>query len=117
MDNINRLAKLFKERDNNEWMGIQIGTVVASHPLSIQIGDKVILTSRHLFLSYRLKEFTREFEIDGQLKTQSATDFVNYKSNGSLKLKESYLKAGDHVALIPTMDEQQFVVIDKVVRE
>lgn len=107
MDNIYRLAKLFKERENNEWMGLQIGTVVSLDPLSIQIGKKMLLQSRHLYVAESLLPHVRK------MRYQT----YNGERTADVDLLAGYLQVGNQVALIPTVDEQQFLVIDKVVKQ
>ncbi|WDV47147.1 DUF2577 family protein [Clostridiaceae bacterium M8S5] len=66
MNGINILAKLFRERDNIEYMGPLIGEVTNAPPeIKITIGDKIVLTKENLFFSsHILDDYEREFEIE-----------------------------------------------------
>lgn len=57
MDGITELAKLLKERENRDYLGPQIGTVVNPLPnIKIRMGEKILLTSSHLIIASRLTE-------------------------------------------------------------
>lgn len=94
-----RLAKLFKERDNKEFLGVQIGTVVSPFPdIKISILDgKAILTKDKLVWTSSI------FDLH---KLQYPTEEEN-----------QVLKVGNEVVLFPTQDEQTFFVYDKVVKK
>lgn len=140
MDGISELAMLFKERDNKYYLGPQIGKVISPLPeIKIALGDKIILVKEHLIISsHILKDYEREFSIEGQIqlsqenagetdnasvgdhgshghKLASLNLDTQYQSTGKIKWTDS-LKEGDEVILIPTTNEQQYYVIDKVVR-
>lgn len=140
MDGISELAMLFKERDNKYYLGPQIGKVISPLPeIKIALGEKVILVKEHLIIaSHILEDYEREFSLEGHLKfsdsdagrTEEAfvsqhgfhmhnIEFIkantDYQSTGKIKWTDS-LKKGDEVLLIPTTNEQQYYVIDKVVR-
>lgn len=52
MDGIAELAKLFKERENKQYGGPQLGKVVTVPPdIKISLGDKIILTKKHLIIA------------------------------------------------------------------
>lgn len=140
MDGISELAMLFKERDNKYYLGPQIGKVISPLPeIKIALGEKIILGKEHLiFASHVLKDYEREFSLEGQIQLSQSnagqTDSASVgdhgshghivaslnidtqeKSTGKIKWTDS-LKIGDEVLLIPTTNEQQYYVIDKVVR-
>lgn len=57
MDGISELAMLFRERDNKEYMGPLVGTVVSPLPnIKIRIVEKILLTGRHLIIASKLTE-------------------------------------------------------------
>ncbi|WP_432662445.1 DUF2577 domain-containing protein [Wukongibacter baidiensis] len=140
MNGISELAKLFKERENKSYLGPQIGKIISPLPdIQVALGDKIILTKEHLMIaSHILKDYEREFAIEGKVQlsqenagetnTASVGDHgshkhtvaqlnidTGYKSTGKIKWTDS-LKIDDEVILIPTVNEQQYYVIDKVVR-
>lgn len=140
MDGISELAMLFKERDNKYYLGPQIGKVISPLPeIKIALGDKIILIKEHLIIaSHILKDYEREFSVEGQIQLSQEnageTDSASvgdhgshdhnltslnvntqYQSTGKIKWTDS-LKVGDEVILIPATNEQQYYVIDKVVR-
>lgn len=140
MDGISELAVLFKERDNKYYLGPQIGKVISPLPeIKVELGEKIILVKEHLIIaSHILEDYEREFWIEGHMefsqKDVGETDRASvgehgshdhivenlsvnaqYQSSGKIKWTDS-LKEGDEVILIPTTNEQQYYVIDKVVR-
>lgn len=61
MNGITELAKLFKQRENPNLLGVCLGTVVNLPPdLSIKLNEKITLTPKNLILSetLSLKELT-----------------------------------------------------------
>lgn len=140
MDGVSELAVLFKERDNKYYLGPQIGKVISPLPeIKIALGEKIILVKEHLIIaSHILKGYEREFSVEGQLKfsdsyagmteeayvsqhgfhqheIESLKVNTDYESTGKIRWTDS-LEEGDEVILIPTTNEQQYYVIDKVVR-
>ncbi len=140
MDGISELAKLFKERENKLYLGPQVGKVLSPLPdIQIALGDRIILSKENLLIaSHTLIDYEREFSIEGQIQLSqtsagetSSTSVgdhgshnhtvstlnidTNYQSTGKLKWTDS-LKAGDEVMLIPATNEQQYFLIDKVVK-
>lgn len=116
MDNIYRLAKLFKERENPGWTGAQIGTVQSTSPLIIKLGSKITLTSRQLYAGQgmlQLMQHRRNSTMVGSIRLNGYTN--SFQTEGSITL-ESVLNVGDQVALFPMEDEQNYIVLDKVVR-
>ena len=128
MDGISELAKLFKERENKLYLGPQIGIVISPLPdIQIAFGDKVILTKEHLIISENLVKKQGKFKLKGSSNIGSTTlmrtqpnsyEIVDIDIDQIDKTNieiEYELKAGDKVILIPTANEQQYYVIDKVV--
>ncbi|WP_245674440.1 DUF2577 family protein [Andreesenia angusta] len=121
-----RMAKHFKERDNEARIGNVIGTVVASSPLKISIlnGD-VILDKRHLYITHgaSIKEYGTTLTAGTNIGTVStpagAGQLVNINiiDSESAKLTTFLsLAPGDEVLLCPAEREQVFFIIDKVKR-
>lgn len=95
MDGITELAKLFKERENANFMGMQVGRVININPLKISLGDKIIL------------------DVDDLIIAETA--YYKYELiNGTLK-QVIKLFIGAEVILVPSTDEQTYFLIDKVV--
>jgi len=125
MDGTARLAKLFKDRDNQLYMGPQIGVVISPPPeAQISLGDKIILGKEQLvFAAHLLIGYQRDMEIpetsDLAGNTATADSHTHSYSSlglaGQIKLTDT-LQAGDEVILVPATDEQLYFVIDKAVR-
>jgi hypothetical protein len=85
MNGVEELAKLLKERDNNEHMGMVTATVIDAMPnIKLSLGDRIILTASHLIIA-------------------------------NLVTTVDYLSSGDTVILMPNRTEQKYFLIDKVV--
>ena len=54
MSNIDKLAGLFKDRENPVHINITIGKVVSVDPFNIQYGKQIILTEKHLYFTHSL---------------------------------------------------------------
>ncbi|MCT4605855.1 MAG: DUF2577 domain-containing protein [Marinisporobacter sp.] len=137
MDGISELAKLFKERDNQPYLGPQTGMVLSPPPnIQVSLGDKIILTKEHLVIAaHVLKDYQREIEVKGNIQTngeggsitlQTSPPPTTYKVvsgsvgaqttiTGTMKYTDT-LKKGDIVILVPSTDEQTYFLIDKAVR-
>ncbi len=120
MDNITRMAKLFKERENKEHMGIQIGIVTSTDPLSITIGNKIILNLEHIYISWDLLEHERQMEAKSEVEVDFTVEGTRinetYESLCETATIYSCLNTGDLVALMPTADQQKFILLNKVVK-
>lgn len=90
------LAKLFKERDNPNLLGIDVGKVVCVNPLKISLGDRIVLDSDFLIVS--------------------EDAYYKYELINSSLVRNCKLNMGDEVILIPTPNQQTYFVIDRVVR-
>ena len=85
MNGVEELAKLFKDRNNREHMGMVTATVIEAMPnIRLSLGDRIILTTSHLIIA-------------------------------NLVATEDYLMVGDTVILMPNRTEQKYFLIDKVV--
>ncbi|QEK13731.1 DUF2577 domain-containing protein (plasmid) [Crassaminicella thermophila] len=136
MDGISELAKMLKERDNQPYLGPQIGEVITPPPnIQIALGDKIILTKEHLVIAaHVLTDYQREINITGDIQTTEEGGSVTLQVNpapttytvvdgsvngnvvitGTIKYTDT-LKKGDKVILIPSTDEQTYFLIDKAV--
>lgn len=101
MNNLEKLARMFGDRDNPPNINITIGRVISISPLRIGYGESVILESRHLHVASALIDgYTGNYEDSGVQRT--------------LTVKVE-LKKGDKVMLIPDNTMKKWFVIDKVV--
>jgi hypothetical protein len=103
MDGLTQLAKILKERENPSIPSVTIGTVITPPPeVEIRLNERIILKKdRLIFLAHMLNNYIREADINGDMITVKWTDTV---------------KPGDEVSLLPTADEQLYIVLDKAVR-
>jgi hypothetical protein len=132
MDGLTELAKIFKDRDNQTVPSITAGTVIAPPPeVEIRLNEFTVLKKdRLIFSAHMLKEYKRELELEGEIKftdsnagsTSDGSSVINLNVDTNYEAKKVKLtmkdtiKAGDEVIIMPTMDEQLYVVIDKAVR-
>ena len=143
MDGIAKLASLLKDRDNQPYLGPQVGVVVEPPPnLRVSLGDKIILESADLIVAaHVLDGYQREELIKGEIEITGATGQATYvqppppdspeiseswgfigktlEGQETITCKMTYtdtLKAGDEVILIPSTDEQRYFLVDKAVR-
>lgn len=129
MNGISELAKLFKERENKTYLGPQIGNIITPLPdIQVALGDKIILTKEHLVISEQLVKKQGKFILSGKdnigkttLKLSQPNSYeivdINIDQIDKTSIEIEYeLQPGDEVILIPTANEQQYYVIDKVVR-
>ena len=118
---------------------VQIGLVVSADPLTVKLGDLQISRDNLLVADHLLPDYARKYELSGNIQfsesgdlgsTDSASvgdhgshshgitslniDTDNTTQSGDLTFKDG-LKANDIVALIPTLDEQTYIVLAKVV--
>ncbi|SET55368.1 Protein of unknown function [Natronincola peptidivorans] len=127
MTSIEKLGKMFKERDNQVYLGPQLGTVIASPPnIRVKIGDKIILEKDRLVIAaHVLSGYKRQFQgqSSGSIITKtpspvtysSYTELENLSNTGEITYTDT-LKIGDEVILMPSTDEQKYFLIDKAVR-
>lgn len=97
------LAKELKKRDNEDYIGIIVGTVVEVNPLTISIyGGKAVFSGDSLYVC---KNAT-EYQIPVTLTTPNGVVSGTITHEG--------LKDRDRVAVIATEDNQKLFVIDKL---
>lgn len=87
MNGIIELAKILKERENNNDYSPLIGTIIELPNLKIRFGDKVILTSAHIKMCVSLN---------------------NVDESGK------YINLGKEVVLLPYANNQKFILIGVV---
>jgi Protein of unknown function (DUF2577) len=105
------MAKLLKERNNKSFDGFVIGKVISSFPdIKIQIDNNIHLDASHLiFSSHLLEEYKREFKINGTSNGES------YIAEGNIEFTDS-IKVNDLIILVPSSNNQSYVVLDKGVK-
>ena len=98
------LAKEFKGRDNESYIGVMVGIVENASPLTISIFDGAgIFTDENLYVCKNATEYRIPFSLNGY---EGATVSGTITHEG--------LKSGDRVAVIATEDNQKLFVIDKL---
>jgi len=107
MNNLDKLAKMFKERENSTLITATVGKVIGTGPVRVQYGSKIILTEhKNLFIAESVKAgYRRDVEINRPEQTNITGD-MEYKSG---------LISGDTVILIPDNSLKNWYLIDKVV--
>jgi len=104
MNSIEKMAQLFKERNNPSVITITTGTVISASPLRVQWGDLVILEAESLVVASLVKTgFTVEYTDENE--TGTTTKEVTIVDP---------LEAGDEVILVPDVDLKRWYIIDKV---
>lgn len=106
MNSIDKLAKLFSDRDNPSHINITIGEVISAAPIRIKYGENVILESKHIYIAHSLLNgYTVDFEDDNG--TTIVTKEITIKNE---------LASGDKVIMVPDNSFKHWFVIDKVVK-
>lgn len=108
-------------------MSIILGQVMSSNPLQIKVGEKLILDEELLILTHAVREQKINIE-----HTHSYTDSTKESTVNKTTIKASSvlpntnfseyvwvpaLQAGEKVILIRMEGGQQFIVLDRVVKE
>jgi|SRR5665648_117132 len=107
---------------------VQVGVVVSEDPLTIKLGDLQIGKANLLVADYLLPDYARKISIpitdgSGVMSSESVGDHGSHThditqlsiTEGDITFTDG-LKRDDIVALIPTLDEQTYIVLVKVVR-
>lgn len=95
------LAKLFKDRENSNQESFVIGKVVSPYPkLLINDGDDILLGAENLIVSAHLLPYSRTY--------------ATGETSGTIRFTDS-LKVGEQVVMLPSKNEQKYLIIDKVV--
>ena len=106
-----------KQGGKNNTPYIQTGVVITSDPLTIKFGDLQLSKNDLLVADYLLPNYARKITIpttpaSGSTTTGSITSIGI--PDGTITLTDG-LKADDIVALIPTLDEQIYFVLARLV--
>lgn len=100
-----KLAKQFKKRDNEEYVGIIVGTVVGVNPLSVSIyNGAAIFSGDNLYICEKINGYKENVKIS-----------INESEEQSAIITHEGLKEKDRVAVVATMDNQNLFVIDKII--
>lgn len=95
-----KIAKLFKERENQSRIGPIIGQVVAVDPVKVSIFEgNATLSGNNLYCNSSLLKHSKTCVINGE---KILIEF------------ENELNIGDKVLVIPTESEQKFFLINKL---
>ena len=101
----------------NNPSSIQIGIVITSNPLTIKVGDLPINGNNLLIADYLLKNYKREISIS----TTNATGIAGDQNISSIAIPDATLNfinglnKDDSLALLPTQDNQTYIVLARVV--
>lgn len=96
MDGLTELAKMFKSRENKNVSWITTGTVVEPLPnIVIKLNDQIALRKENLIVSEHI--------------------YTHYRYS-SIPRGVYWLEVNDEVLLIPTPDEQTYIILDTVRR-
>jgi len=108
------IAKQFQNAKNGgkQFEGFLIGDVVAELPdIKIQIDPAIILDKTNLiFAAHVLPDYVRDYE----LYDITDINLVNRRSDGKIKWTDK-LKSGDKLILVPSSNDNMYIVIDKAV--
>ena len=113
------IAKQFQNAKNGgkQFEGFLIGVVVAELPnVKVQIDPAIVLDKTNLiFSAHVLNEYTREFEIltGGEININNSTTNT-FKASGKMKWTDEP-KIGDKLILVPSSNDNMYIVIDKAV--
>lgn len=100
---IEKLAKLFSDRDNPTHPPIMVGQVISSSPLKVQYGDQIVLTTDELIVN--------KLNADGF--TVQYTDSTDTTTNNRTLTIKDPLNPGDQVILIPDKDLKKWYLVGK----
>ncbi|MBL3729278.1 DUF2577 family protein [Lysinibacillus sp. HST-98] len=90
MDPITEFAKMIRERDNPTIVSMTTGTVISPLPnIVIKLNDIVTLDQSKLIVAEHI--------------------YLHYQYPGP-----TWLQSGDEVILMPTVDEQMYIMLDRV---
>jgi len=107
---------------------VQTGEVISTNPLTVMTGDLQLGVDNLLIADYLLPNYARKISIpitggSGVMSSVTIGDFGSHTHNisglgiadGGFSLTDDGLKVGDIVALTPTLDEQIYIILAKVV--
>lgn len=113
------IAKNFKDakEGGKQFEGFLIGDVVAELPeIKVQIDPAIILDKTNLiFSAHVLHDYIREFEIfEGKEIIINDSLPNTFTAKGKIKWTDK-LKNGDKLILVPSSNDNMYIVIDKAV--
>jgi len=104
MTNLEKMAKLFSDRNNPEAIGITTGEVISTTPLKVSWGDSVVLENDKLVVANLL---LNGFSVN-------YTDDTIYSTTTKTITIKNPLQQGDMVIMIPDSNYKLWYVLDKV---
>ena len=133
---LNELAVKLNSMKNPSRIGVSIGKVVKTKPLSISIADgaAILVEGEELYVCDSLKEQTydsSEWEWsggtleasvtgstspEGESVTGSVTGATSGKEKGSIKV-DPHITKGDMILVVPMVDEQIWIAVDRIKEE
>ena len=113
------IAKEFQNAKNGGKLfeGFLIGDIVADLPdIKVQIDPAVVLDKANLiFSAHVLHDYEREFEIfEGKEIIINNSTPNTFTAKGKIKWTDK-LKSGDKLILVPSSNDNMYIVIDKAV--
>lgn len=112
--NLVKLGKLLKERENKEYDGFLIGKVISPPPsIQISIDENIILDNSNLIFSASLLA-GYERVIDVTSANIQVNDVTVTSFSGKIITTDT-LKKDEQVILVPSSNNQMYIVIDKAV--
>ena len=112
------IAKQFQNAKNGakQFEGFIIGDIVADLPeIKVQIDPAIILDKTNLiFATHILKDYTREFEIFDAYEEIKTSNPKPFHAEGKIKWTDEP-KTGDKLILVPSSNDNMYIVIDKAV--
>ena len=118
-ESINELAGVIESvaKSAPKFEGFIIGTVISPpDDLRVSIDEAIILDKTNLIIAaHVLSDYEREFEIvEGDEISIDSSPIRTFTAKGKFKWMDS-LKVNDLVILIPSENQQMYILIDKAV--
>lgn len=104
MNSIEKLAQLFKDRDNPYIINATVGEIISATPLKVKWGESIIIDEKDLV-------------IGNILKTGFSVEYTDDNGTGVITKSIAIvnpLSIGDKVIILPDVDFKTWYVIDKV---
>ena len=129
--NVNALAQILKGHENPKLIGVSIGKVTKTSPLTVSIADGLITLAEgeELTVCEKLKKtkYDAKFtwtggsltaSIEGETEshetvTGAVTGSTKGTEEGSITI-DPKIKKGDKILVVPTADEQSWIAIDRI---
>jgi len=93
---------------------VQVGIVISPDPLTIKLGDLQIGRANLLVADYLLPGYGRKYTTSGNVSMPALSINTSNTQSGDLAFSDG-LATDDIVALIPTLDEQTYIILARVV--